>query len=111
MMEMQGAPSASEIVYLFGDRFAKKARLGGEQLVYGGAKVSPEDLANQLLLSAFALFASDGYLQMEQLEQKRMKIFVDRDVRLVRTGEPSPPLYGLEAAIWRILAMTPTWTE
>lgn len=99
-METQRAPSASGIVYLFGDRFAKKARLGGEQLVHGGAKVSPEGLANQLLLFAFARFASDGYLQMEQLEQKRMKIFVDRDVRLTRTGEPSPPLYGLEVAIW-----------
>lgn len=99
-METEGTPLASGIVYLFGDRFVGKARVGAEKLLYTDVKVSLSDLANQLLVAAFAGLASVGYLQMERFEKKRLGIFTERDVEVTRSGEPGEPLYGLEAAVW-----------
>jgi hypothetical protein len=99
-VDTQQAPSASGIVYLFGDHFVDKARLGGESLLYGGAKVKQNDLANQLLVAAFVGLAKAGCLQMERFEKKRLGVFTERDVETTRSGEPKEPLYGLEAAIW-----------
>jgi len=93
-------PSASDIVYLFGDRFAKKARMGGLQLVYGGHKVSLSDLGDKLLLAAFAGLASKGYLTLEVTQQKLMGLRTFRDVLVTRVSSPAEPLYGLDEAIW-----------
>jgi len=99
-MATEGKPSASGIVYLFGDRFAKKARMGGAQLIYGGNKVNLSDLGDKLLLAAFAGLASRGYLGLEAVEEKKLGLLTSRDVLVTRLSSPREPLYGLEAAIW-----------
>ena len=99
-MATEGAPSASDIVYLFGDRFAKKARMGGLPLVYGGHKVSLDDLGDKLLLAAFAGLASKGYLALETVQEKILGLRTFRDVRVTPVQPPAEPLHGLEAAIW-----------
>jgi hypothetical protein len=99
-METEGGPSASDIVYLFGDRFVKKARLGGEQLVYGGAKVKNNDLAEKLLVAAFADLAGRGYLGLEVIKEKKLGLFTTRDVQVTRLSEPGAALYGVDGAIW-----------
>lgn len=99
-MSTEGGPSASGIVYLFGDRFAKKARVGGAKLVYGGGKVKLSDLGDKLVLSAFVGLATEGCLEMERVEDKKLGILTTRDIRVTRSGEPRRPLHGLEAAIW-----------
>lgn len=99
-MATEGKPSASGIVYLFGDRFAKKARMGGAQLIYGGNKVNLSDLGDKLLLAAFADLASKGYLGLEAVEEKKLGLLTSRDVLVTRLSSPREPLYGLEAAIW-----------
>ncbi len=99
-MTTEGKPSASDIVYLFGDRFAKKARLGGTQLVFGGHKVSLEDLGDKLLLAAFAGLASKGYLALETVQEKLLGLRTFRDVSVTPVESPTGPLHGLEAAIW-----------
>jgi len=99
-MTTEGKPSASDVVYLFGDRFAKKARIGGAQLIYGGNKVKLSDLGDKLLLAAFAGLASRGYLGLEAVEDKKLGLFTSRDVLVTRLSAPAEPLYGLEAAIW-----------
>jgi hypothetical protein len=96
----EGTPSASDIVYLFGDRFAKKARVGGAQLIYGGSKVNLSDLGDKLLLTAFAGLASKGYLGLEAVQEKKLGLFTSRDVLVTRLSSPGEPLHGLEAAIW-----------
>jgi hypothetical protein len=106
-VETEGTPSASGIVYLFGDRFVGKARVGAEKLLYTDVKVRLSDLANQLLVAAFAGLASAGYLRMERFEKKRLGIFAERDVELMRSGEPKEPLYGLEAEVWEKLSGDP----
>lgn len=98
-MGTEGKPSASDVVYLFGDRFAKKARLGGEQLVFGDQKVKLSDLADKLLVAAFADLAGRGYLALEVVEQKKLGLFTSRDVQASRAAQPAEPLFGLEAAI------------
>jgi hypothetical protein len=95
-----GSPSASDIVYLFGDRFVREVGLGGEQLVYGGQKVGFAELAEQLLPAALVDLASKGYLGLELVEQKKMGLFTSRDVRLTRLGSPQETLHGLDAAVW-----------
>jgi hypothetical protein len=100
-------PSASDIVYLFGDRFAKKARLGGHQLVYGGSKVKANDLAEQLLVAALAGLASDGYIGLETVEEKKLGLFTSRDVRVTRLQSPQEMLSGMEAAVWDNLTGNP----
>jgi hypothetical protein len=99
-MTTEGKPSASDIVYLFGGSFAKKARLGGAQLVYGGQKVSLSDLGDKLLLAAFADLASKGYVGLETVHEKKLGVFTSRDVAVTRLSSPGEPLHGLEAAIW-----------
>jgi hypothetical protein len=99
-MTTEGRPSARDIVYLFGDRFAKGARVGGAKLIYGGSKVKLSDLGDKLLLAAFAGLASKGYLGLEAVEEKKLGLFTSRDVLVTRLSSPSEPLYGLEAAIW-----------
>jgi hypothetical protein len=106
-MGTEGKPSASGVVYLFGDRFAKKARLGGEKLVFGGQKVKLSDLADKLLVAAFADLANRGYLALEVVEQKRLGLFTSRDVQVTRAAQPAEPLFGLEAAIWGNIADDP----
>jgi hypothetical protein len=100
-------PSASDIVYLFGDRFAKKARLGGHQLVYGGSKVMANDLAEQLLVAALAGLASDGYIGLETVEEKKLGLFTSRDVQVTRLQSPQEMLSGMEAAVWDNLTGNP----
>jgi hypothetical protein len=100
-------PSASDIVYLFGDRFAKKARLGGHQLVYGGSKVKANDLAEQLLVAALAGLASDGYIGLETVEEKKLGLFTSRDVQVTRLQSPQEMLSGMEAAVWDNLTGNP----
>lgn len=92
-------PLASDIVYLFGDRFAKKPRLGGHQLVYGGSKVKASELAEQLVIAALAGLASKGYLGLEAVEEKKLGLFTSRDVLVHRLQSPRETLYGMEAAV------------
>jgi hypothetical protein len=99
-MATEGTPSASDIVYLFGDRFAKKARMGGAQLIYGGNKVNLSDLGDKLVLAAFADLANRGCLGLEAVEEKKLGLLTSRDVLVTRLTSPAEPLYGLEAAIW-----------
>lgn len=99
-MGTEGKPSASDIIYLFGSLFAKKARLGGEKLVFGDEKVKLSDLADKLLVAAFADLAGRGYLALQVVEQKRLGLFTSRDVQASRVAQPGEPLFGLEAAIW-----------
>jgi len=99
-MVTEGGPSASNIVYLFGDRFAKGARVGGAKLIYGGNKVKLSDLGDKLVLAAFAGLASKGYLGLEAVEEKKLGLFTSKDVLVTRLSSPSEPLYGLELAIW-----------
>ena len=100
-------PSASDIVYLFGDRFAKGARMGGEKLIFGGSKVKHSDLGDSLMVAAFADLLSRGYLALELVDEKKLGLFSSRDVLVTRLGEPSERLYGLEAAIWDKLSGDP----
>ena len=106
-MATEGIPSASDIVYLFGDRFAKKARMGGAQLIFGGNKVNLSDLGDKLLLAAFAGLASKGYLGLEAVEEKKLGLLTSRDVLVTRLSSPREPLYGLEATIWDSIAGDP----
>jgi hypothetical protein len=106
-MATEGKPSASDIVYLFGDRFAKKARVGGTQLIYGGNKINLRDLVERLLLAAFADLASRGYLGLEAVEEKKLGLITSRDVLVTRLGAPREPLYGLETAIWDSISGDP----
>lgn len=99
-MLSEGGPSAADIVYLFGDRFVKKARMGGEKLVYGEAKVKLSDLVDKMVLAAFAGLASQGYLGLELVEQKKLGMFTSRDIGVTRSSVPPQPLYGVERAIW-----------
>jgi hypothetical protein len=102
-MVMNGGPSASDIVYLFGDRFAKKARLGGEQLIYGGAKVKLSDLVDKMMVAAFADLANKGCVGLEIVEEKKLGLFTSRDVQATRLSAPQEALFGLDAAIWENL--------
>ena len=106
-MGTERGPSASDIVYLFGDRFARRARLGGERLVHGGSKVKASDLAEQLLIAAFTGLASRGYVGLEAVEQKKLGLFTSRDVLVTRLQSPQESLYGMEAAIWDNIAGDP----
>ena len=106
-MGTEARPSASDIVYLFGDRFAKKARVGGAKLLYGGNKVKLSDLANILMVAAFADLASRGYVGLEAVEEKKLGLFTSRDVQVSRLSAPGEPLYGLEAAIWDNISYAP----
>ena len=106
-MATEGKPSASDIVYLFRDRFAKKARVGGTQLIYGGNKINLRDLVERLLLAAFADLASRGYLGLEAVEEKKLGLITSRDVLVTRLGAPREPLYGLETAIWDSISGDP----
>jgi hypothetical protein len=100
-------PSASDIVYLFGDRFASKPRLGGETLLYGGNKVKLDELANTLVVAALADLASKGYVGLEVAEEKKLGLFTSRDVQVSRLAAPGETLYGLEEAIWGTLTGDP----
>jgi hypothetical protein len=106
-MVTEGGPSASDVVYLFGDRFLGEAVLGGEQLVYGGNKVDFGELGKLLLLVAFADLASKGYLGLEVVEQKKLGLFTSKDVLVTRLSSPEETLYGLEAAVWDNLREDP----
>jgi hypothetical protein len=106
-MGTEAKPSASDIVYLFGDRFAKKARIGGAKLLYGGSKVKLSDLANVLMVAAFADLSSRGYVGLEAVQEKKLGLFTSRDVQVSRLSAPEEPLYGLEAAIWDKLSDDP----
>jgi hypothetical protein len=106
-MGVEGAPSASGTVYLFGERFAKKARVGGERLIHGGAKVKLSDLADRMMVAAFADLASKGCLHLEQVEEKKLGLFTSRDVLVTRVDAPQEALYGLEAAVWGTLTGDP----
>jgi hypothetical protein len=106
-MGTEGGPSASDIVYLFGDRFVKTARLGGARLIYGGSRVKLSDLGDKLMLAAFVDLASRGYVELERVEQKRLGLLTARDVQVTRLPQPAQPLYGVEAAIWDNIAGDP----
>jgi len=106
-MVTEGGPSASDVVYLFGDRFVGEPSLGGEQLVYGGNKVDFGELGKLLLLVAFADLAGRGYLGLEVVEQKKLGLFTSKDVLVTRLSSPEETLYGLEAAVWDNLREDP----
>ncbi|HJX38165.1 MAG TPA: hypothetical protein VJ714_06180 [Anaerolineae bacterium] len=106
-MVTEGGPSASDVVYLFGDRFVGETRPGGEQLVYGGNKVDVGELSEQLLLAAFADLASKGYLGLEVVEHKKLGLFTSKDVLVTPLGSPQETLYGLDAAVWDSLRGDP----
>ena len=106
-MATEREPSASDVVYLFGDRFLGEAGLGGEQLVYGGNKVDFGELGKLLLLVAFADLASKGYLGLDVVEQKKLGLFTSKDVLVTRLSSPEETLYGLEAAVWDNLREDP----
>jgi hypothetical protein len=103
----QGSLSASDIVYLFGDRFAKKARLGGHQLVYGGSKVKANDLAEQLVVASLAGLAGRGYIGLETVEEKKLGLFTSRDVQVTQLQSPETRLHGMDAAVWDNLTGNP----
>ena len=100
-------PSTSDIVYLFGERFAGKARLGGHPLVYGGGKVKANELAEQLLVAALAGLASKGYLGLEAAEEKKLGLFTSKDILVTRLQPPHETLCGMEAAVWANLTGDP----
>jgi hypothetical protein len=106
-MATEGAPSASGTVYLFGERFAKKARVGGERLVQGGAKVKLSDLADKMMVAAFVDLAGKGCVHLERVEEKKLGLFTSRDVLVTRVEARQEPLYGLDAAIWDKLTGDP----
>lgn len=106
-MATEREPSASDVVYLFGDRFVGEPGLGGEQLVYGGNKVDFGELGKLLLLVAFADLAGRGYLGLEVVEQKKLGLFTSKDVLVTRLSSPEETLYGLEAAVWDNLREDP----
>ncbi len=106
-MVAEAGPSASDVVYLFGDRFAKKARLGGESLIYGGNKVKLSELAEQVLLASLADLASKGYVGLELVEQKKLGLFTSKDILVTRLTSPQETLYGMDAAVWDNLTGDP----
>jgi len=75
--------AASSLVYLFGQKFVPVARLTGETLVYGGAKVREKELAHTLLLSAFASLAQQGNLELKAGKKRRLMLF-SSDVPLAK---------------------------
>jgi hypothetical protein len=76
-------------------------------LLYGGQKVKLNDLANVLMVAAFADLASKGYVGLETVGEKRLGLFISRDVQVSRLAAPGETLYGLEAAIWDRLSGDP----
>jgi len=92
--------TASGLVYLFGEEFAKPAgRFGGETLVYSGQKVNRGDLANRLFEAAFTSLVGAGYLSLGTEERKKLLLLTTEVVTIAQEkgGEDLPP--SLERAI------------
>lgn len=97
--------TASELVLLNGDQFSKSARLGGFELLQGGAKVSADQLGLNAIAAAFLANEQMGAIRLEIRPQKKLfglmtatPIFVE-----LTSGDNQWPAGTLEAAILDIL--------
>ena len=101
--------SASGLVYLFGEEFAKPAGrfLGGETLLYSGQKVNRTDLANRLFEAAFVSLAQEGYLSLGTEERKKLLLLTREVVTIAQEkgGDDLPP--SLERAVMEALKGDP----
>ncbi len=103
-----GRVTASGLVYLFGEEFAKPAgRFGGETLVYSGQKVNRGDLANRLFEAAFISLVGAGYLSLGREERKKLLLLTTEVVTIAQEkgGDDLPP--SLEKAIMDALSGDP----
>lgn len=100
--------TASGLVYLFGEGFAKPAgRLGGETLVYSGQKVNRTDLAHRLFEAAFVSLAEEGYTSLGTEERKKLLVLTREVVTIAQEkgGDDLPP--SLERAVMDALKGDP----
>lgn len=93
--------TASGLVYLFGEGFAKPAGRfgGGETLLYSGQKVDRKSLANRLFEAAFVSLAGEGYVSLGAGKRKSLLVLT-REVVVItqeKGGDDLPP--SLERAI------------
>lgn len=101
--------TASGLVYLFGEEFAKPAGrfFGGETLLYSGQKVDRKDLANGLFEAAFVSLAGEGYVSLGTEKRKKLLLLTAEVVTITREkgGDELPP--SLERAIIDALSGDP----
>ena len=107
-MEARGV-TASGLVYLFGEEFAKPAGrfFGGETLLYSGQKVDRKGLANRLFEAAFVCLAGEGYVSLGTEKRKNLLLLTAEVVTITREkgGDDLPP--SLERAIIEALSGDP----
>ena len=96
--------SASELVLLNGDQFAKKVMLGNIKLLHTDASVSVSQLAQAMLVAAVLADESSGNLRLEVRQEKAM--FGLRKVKnLYANPTPHPvewPQFSLESQLPQI---------
>lgn len=101
--------TASGLVYLFGEGFAKPAGrfIGGETLLYSGQKVDRKDLANRLFEAAFVSLAEEGYISLGTEERKKLLLLTAEVVTISeeKGGDDLAP--SLEGAIMDALEGDP----
>ncbi len=101
--------TASGLVYLFGEEFAKPAGrfIGGETLLYSGQKVDRKELANRLFEAAFVSLAGEGYVSLGTEERKKLLLLTREVVTIAqeKEGDDLPP--SLERAIMDALSGDP----
>ena len=98
------ALSASELVLLRGDKFAKKVMMGNTQLMHKEASVSVSQLGQATLATAILAVEFTGNLQLEVRQEKAL--FGLRKVTNLY-GNPTPrpiewPEYCLESQLLQI---------
>lgn len=107
--------TASGLVYLFGEEFAKPAGrfLGGETLIYSGQKVDRKGLANRLFEAAFISLVEEGYISLGTEERKKLLLLTAEVVTIAQEkgGDDLPP--SLERAIVEVLEGDPkeNWVQ
>ena len=93
--------TASGLVYLFGERFAKESgRFGSsETLLYSGRKVSRRELAYRLFEAAFFSLAQEGYISLGVGKRKVLLVMSKETVTVskAKEGDDLPP--SLERSI------------
>jgi hypothetical protein len=101
--------TASGLVYLFGEEFAKAAGrfIGGETLLYSGQKVDRKELANRLFEAAFVSLAGEGYISLGTEERKKLLLLTREVVTITeeKKGDDLPP--SLERAVMDTLEGDP----
>ena len=96
-MEVNGV-TASGLVYLFGERFAKPVSRKGETLLYGGQTVDRKQLANKLFEAAFISLAEAGYISLA-VEKRKWLFFTWKVVAVTRERDGDDLPGSLERAI------------